>query len=124
MKKLIILTLFSVSAILSLNATNKSGIDEIILQVQNLSPEQNIEILTLFKNDPKVQVINTCSVLGLIVFDSVQDENSSRLETEAYIKFKIQRVFSDKTLVVQKDISKGKVNQLCREKVAALNSSN
>jgi len=124
MKKLILLALFAVPAVFSLKANIKVGQDEIIVQIQNLSSEQNLQILSLFRSDSKVKVINTCSVLGIIVFDSLDKDNFSKLEVEAYVKFKIQKVFSDKSVVVQQEISKGQVNTLCREKVADLNNSN
>jgi len=120
MKKLILLALFLVPVASNLSSNSTLETSDIVLQIQNLSPEQNVQVIEFFQSDLNYKVINTCSLLGLIVFEPKESVSMSRMEGEAYLQHKLQRLLVDKSMVIEENISKGQVNQLCREKVASM----
>ena len=97
----------------------------VILKINNLSKVQNLEIHDLFSNDTKVNLVNSCQQLGLLVFESKEGVRISSLEIEAYLKVKLAKVNDrNQSMIFPSGMSKDKVNQDCRKEVARIHNSN
>ena len=109
-----VILLFVVCTFASLDLRAQDASNAVVLHLNDFTTEKNLEVYSLFKNDPNVQVINSCDILGLIVIENRESISMAKSEVQAYTTVKLEEVLQPSEFEFMTEKSKMEVMLACR----------
>jgi hypothetical protein len=109
----------------SLSAQDFSVDDQsVVMKVNGFNEEVNMAIYTAFQQDNKLSIINSCDVLGLVVFAPKAGYSSTKAQSKSYITVKLNELKAQMPggFKYVDELSAGEVLIQCREKMQELYS--
>ena len=114
--RVVLVCAFSVFSIFSLNGNDFPSNQTIIVQIDNLSEEQNVQIFRYFMNHTDLKVINTCQELGLVVFQYKGDDDIAEHGISHLVSSLLKEKFNIEEVNWLQDYAQNDVNINCRAK--------
>ncbi|MEM7161440.1 MAG: hypothetical protein AAF487_03270 [Bacteroidota bacterium] len=112
----LVLSIFALCMSAFLCAQETGGKEAFVIQIENLSEDQNVEIFRHFIRDQEVRVINTCQELGLVVFQVQSKSELGALGASHSVRTLLKNRFGIENAKLLSSYSQNDVNVDCRAK--------
>lgn len=124
MRRLSTLLFILCSGLFGFLSAQKLSIDDqcVVMKVDGFNEEVNMAIYTVFQQDNKLSIINSCDVLGIVVFAPKAGQSTTKAQSESYITVKLNELKSQMQVGFKymDELSASEVLVQCREKMQEL----
>lgn len=99
---------------LSANAQNNTD-SEIVLELTDAESSDILKIYGAFEDNDAFRIINSCEILGWIVFEPVAGQSATKATTRAFVQTKLDAIDDLPPYRWNEELSKIEVPMMCRE---------